>query len=1834
MDIKKTKSIKDLYSSIISSEKLIRNYSKNLSRYSDGDKEKILDVVRTEQEKIKKQVITFLSENGWPTEAEIGAENSFKLFKIIESLDLETQELAHKKIKEIKDKSKSEKIYFATLADSVSVQKTNKQQFGTQYRESRKGNKVLYPILNESTVDTDRAEIGLPTLEKQLKVDKAKKYEEYTDKDEKYLDFVNVVIQRLDNIENLNQEIPDVYALSSEIKDILQNQDIQDSKVYNDLSVKTDDFLYAINTNNEKISSLEKQYVESTPEVDAPILEKKSISENIGKIYETGTKPIRGIGKASGWLSDKIDYTTEDSLLSRGAKNTSSVLLDFLGGGQLDEVFNLSENIGKAVTLPVNAIKGATKGLLNAVSLFEKAPETLPQFAKGGIYTEKEGTIVAHGPEAIVPLPDGKSIPVKVIEEKKRKPDLTKVKVALEVDPLPIEKDKEDTDKLEAEKDLSSSVKKFVAYSERLEKKGKTLPEKIEEAGETLSEFPDVGEGLIKSLEKLNKTIKEKKFGGETDSAAGPSRGSAFGALFKTFVLPGILESMLSAESSKAFNRTFFMSTGEVTNDILTDIYKEILDWKGKSLKETDPFSDIGSYFGKAFKSFKDFKTGKKEKGSLKNIQENVKSEKPLLKGKKKKRLEELSSKFRQPVVSIKENKDSEEYKKLQEKYINRNKKKADKRSFVERKKELEKSISEFDKPKEVKEEIKKPLVNVEGIEVSNKILGVNQEQLLALTSIKESLKAQETSEDGGLYKEVSLIRSILENSNVSTGVKEKVFASVPNKVSEKVDKLQEAIQRSKELYEKTDITSINDIVRNSVKEVSDKISDKVTNAVSNKEEFVEKNRIFVKESFDKLVNNFEATIAPVKETVLAKKEESVLLKDGFNRIGGILDKVSERLSNTAKPSKKEVKDRITNAINSGIEKIKSPENVEKGKELQNKLIEKTNSFVASSLDKINKVTEKVKEKEGVFKEFKETVLGKIETVKENITKDKEQFLEKAKESFKESSATIEEKTVKSKEELKEFAKQKLSESASFLTRIKETAKEKVTPVIKLIQEKKLSPLVEGNNIVLNQDSNVLGDIYKEVVLIRKMLEKGVPSTSKENKPSLKERGSKLLSTSIEKTKNLASNLGSSIMSLLKNFKGLSSIILGTTKLFAFTGKLAGKSLLLLRKPVFAAVKVFGSLIKSVLKLTAKTFPTFFKAATFVTGKLFNLGRDITSRGLKLISGIAGIGGKIVGRGEKNKILPSLSKQQTTPATEEKKSLFSRLREKVKLPTLPKKEERGSLFSKFKEKIKLPSLSSSKKEKAKNVKEEGKNVLDFAISKGQGLLKGLEGKLTSVLGKDIVGNLKSFLPFGLGDSEKDKDEIRNDLLEEIRENVLAIKDKLLERKDADIDANRLQERKEKVYVSIEKLPVLLLDTNKILDRIPTLLETINKSILQGQETSMLDMLAGADGLGDIASLAGKGGAAAKGAQAVSKAAKGVSVVGAEAKAASTVAKIGTEVKAAGKLGSIASKGAKLGEFLGGKSGALIKGASTVLGGGSIASVLPEGSLAAKALNAVKGNEKVASFFSKFSKAGGEAGAAAKGAGAIAGAGKGAKALKMLGKLGPAAGLLGGALAAKDSGASIGQRFGKGDYLGGALETGSFLTKMTGTGALLSLFGIDADASIKKRNEQYDVVKDQEEFQKTAGIQAKIKQKQAILAKMRAEKENKVAVENIKEPVLGSLVSGNVELSKDKIGEWKLDKDFPIFFAGKDQGSVSGAVVVSEKTVPDLLKQVVESKQQQTVAMQQTAMASQAMLGVQKQQASSAAKQAPAQQKGQGAALRDNPAEKDPLLAIISADVFN
>ena len=115
------------------------------------------------------QLEAIIAEHGWPKASMVGRDGVEAAFFILQHADHETQVEYLPLVRASVDAGDLEHRKFALLQDRVLVGEGKPQVFGTQlYRNDTTGKLDLYPIEDESNVDSRRHEVGLEPLSEYL----------------------------------------------------------------------------------------------------------------------------------------------------------------------------------------------------------------------------------------------------------------------------------------------------------------------------------------------------------------------------------------------------------------------------------------------------------------------------------------------------------------------------------------------------------------------------------------------------------------------------------------------------------------------------------------------------------------------------------------------------------------------------------------------------------------------------------------------------------------------------------------------------------------------------------------------------------------------------------------------------------------------------------------------------------------------------------------------------------------------------------------------------------------------------------------------------------------------------------------------------------------------------------------------------------------------------------------------------------------------------------------------------------------------------------------------------------------------------------------------------------------------------------------------------------------------------------------------------------------------------------------------------------------------------------------------------------------------------------
>ena len=114
-------------------------------------------------------VLDIINKYGWLGEEVVGINGNMALFLVIQHSNLDVQEKMLPILKAAVLDKRARPNNLALLEDRISVAKTGKQIYGSQYYE-KDSVKKLYPIIDPINVNKRRVEVGLGTIEDYKKV--------------------------------------------------------------------------------------------------------------------------------------------------------------------------------------------------------------------------------------------------------------------------------------------------------------------------------------------------------------------------------------------------------------------------------------------------------------------------------------------------------------------------------------------------------------------------------------------------------------------------------------------------------------------------------------------------------------------------------------------------------------------------------------------------------------------------------------------------------------------------------------------------------------------------------------------------------------------------------------------------------------------------------------------------------------------------------------------------------------------------------------------------------------------------------------------------------------------------------------------------------------------------------------------------------------------------------------------------------------------------------------------------------------------------------------------------------------------------------------------------------------------------------------------------------------------------------------------------------------------------------------------------------------------------------------------------------------------------------
>ncbi len=129
--------------------------------------------VWAEQRALDLQNVAALSQiietHGWPTEEVFGEKAALAAFVVVQHAPLTVQERYLPLLQTAAERGEVSKSRLAFLLDRIQLYRNEPQVYGTQPRPNQEtGELELYPLLDATTVDTRRADMGLEPLETYL----------------------------------------------------------------------------------------------------------------------------------------------------------------------------------------------------------------------------------------------------------------------------------------------------------------------------------------------------------------------------------------------------------------------------------------------------------------------------------------------------------------------------------------------------------------------------------------------------------------------------------------------------------------------------------------------------------------------------------------------------------------------------------------------------------------------------------------------------------------------------------------------------------------------------------------------------------------------------------------------------------------------------------------------------------------------------------------------------------------------------------------------------------------------------------------------------------------------------------------------------------------------------------------------------------------------------------------------------------------------------------------------------------------------------------------------------------------------------------------------------------------------------------------------------------------------------------------------------------------------------------------------------------------------------------------------------------------------------------
>jgi hypothetical protein len=136
--------------------------------YGAGAKEvqQLYSDMRTQDEENVKTVSGIIDKYGWLGEKQIGAQNTYTLFTVMQNADFVTQEKYTTVMEQAVKEGTLSPHHYAQFVDRRALAQHKQQIYGTQLRgDLQSGKHTFAPITEEEKVNERRIAIGLPPLE-------------------------------------------------------------------------------------------------------------------------------------------------------------------------------------------------------------------------------------------------------------------------------------------------------------------------------------------------------------------------------------------------------------------------------------------------------------------------------------------------------------------------------------------------------------------------------------------------------------------------------------------------------------------------------------------------------------------------------------------------------------------------------------------------------------------------------------------------------------------------------------------------------------------------------------------------------------------------------------------------------------------------------------------------------------------------------------------------------------------------------------------------------------------------------------------------------------------------------------------------------------------------------------------------------------------------------------------------------------------------------------------------------------------------------------------------------------------------------------------------------------------------------------------------------------------------------------------------------------------------------------------------------------------------------------------------------------------------------------